>query len=71
MQPKPKFEPGDYVTIHVPGDVDDGKIFQIEKLSPSTQKRRTPHTHEWRYSLIGSEGYFNESQLEFWHSNND
>ena len=31
MQPKPKFEPGDYVVIHAPGDVDNGKILQIEK----------------------------------------
>ena len=63
MQPRPKFNPGDTVLVNIPGDVDHNRIFKVEGLSPSTQKKRTPHRCQWRYSLIGSDGYFNEDEL--------
>lgn len=63
MQSKPKYQAGDRVRVNVPGDIDNGKVFVVEGLSPSTQKKRSRYSREWRYGLIGSEGYFNESEL--------
>jgi hypothetical protein len=62
-QVPPKYRKGDLVCVAAPGDSDNGKTFMVEGLSPSTQKKRTPKEKEWRYSLFGSDGYFNESQL--------
>ncbi len=63
--PKPKYKPGDWVKVNDPGDICHGREMQIEGLSPSTLKKRTKYKGvlTWRYSLWGSDGYYNESEL--------
>ena len=62
MQPKPKYKKGDRVRVNCPGDIDHGEVLVVRGLSPSTQKKRS--RGQWRYDLVGSEGFFDEKYLQ-------
>jgi hypothetical protein len=64
MIPEPKFKAGDKVKIKDKTDPFYGEVQTIERLSPSTQKRRS--RGQWRYELTGGTWGLvrDENQLE-------